>query len=656
MLALAGLALIAYFRDRRWHATGALVTAFAFAFGGSASWRIQHIGEVVSLCWFVIALLLLSRALVRANPAYGFAAGLVAGFMVLGRDQIAYLCTLILALYVVWFLVAGNGAHQRIRRSVWPLLAGLFGGLLVVSIPLAMTISLAEQSNRPAIDFTEAGKGSLPPLSFLTVMVANLFGVDGPLKDFWGPPSSQVWGPTDLALARNMVTLYFGALPVAALLGIGVFGGALLRNSVRFFVVAMLAMGLYALGRYTPVFGWAYDIPGVSLYRRPADATFPLCALAAVIAGYCIHRLIEAPPGRAQRAAGLVLVTLALSACLYVAVDRQRLAQASGPLMLGTLLFALAVGLLWVLPWLVRRASFTAMGAIAILMVFDLAVSNKPNESTALPPDRYDVLRFDTTNETIALIKAKLTETAAPDRRDRVELAAVDFEWPGTGLVHDFDHDLGYNPVRLKLFTDATNALDQIAIPEQRQFSPLYAGFRSPMADLLGVRLVLSKHPLEVMDKTFKPGDLDFVTRTKDAFVWENPRALPRVLLATQARAADFDRMLKDGQWPDFDPRTTVLLSAVTDGDSTPRAAGTASLSSYKNTEVVVEAKAPEGGIVVLNDVWHPWWFADVDGAPAEILRANVMFRAVRVPPGTHTVRFSFHPLAGLWREWATRR
>ena len=316
----------------------------------------------------------------------------------------------------------------------------------------------------------------------------------------------------------------------------------------------------------------------------------------------------------------------------------------------------LSLGLLWILPWLARRTSFTAMGAIALLMVMDLALSNKPNESTALPPDRYDVLSFDTKNETIALIKDKLKETAAPDRRDRVELAAIDFEWPGVGLVHDFDHDLGYNPVRLKLFTDATHALDQIAIPEQRQFSPLYAGFKSPMADLLGVRLVLSRYPLERMDPNFKPGDLDFVTHTKDADVWENPRALPRVLLATQARAADFDRMLKDGQWPDFDPRTTVLLESIAERDASPGAAGSAVLSSYRNTEVVVEATAPDGGFVVLNDVWHPWWFAQVDGVPAEILRANVIFRAVRVPAGTQQVRFTFHPLAGLLREWATRR
>ena len=72
---------------------------------------------------------------------------------------------------------------------------------------------------------------------------------------------------------------------------------------------------------------------------------------------------------------------------------------------------------------------------------------------------------------------------------------------------------------------------------------------------------------------------------------------------------------------------------------------------SYHNTEIAIEVDAPGGGILVLNDVWHPWWRATVDGKPAEILKANVLFRAVVVPPGRHEVRFTFHPFAGALRE-----
>ena len=37
--------------------------------------------------------------------------------------------------------------------------------------------------------------------------------------------------------------------------------------------------------------------------------------------------------------------------------------------------------------------------------------------------------------------------------------------------------------------------------------------------------------------------------------------------------------------------------------------------------------------------------------SPREILKANVLFRAVAVPPGKHTVRFKFHPFAGAFAE-----
>ncbi len=78
---------------------------------------------------------------------------------------------------------------------------------------------------------------------------------------------------------------------------------------------------------------------------------------------------------------------------------------------------------------------------------------------------------------------------------------------------------------------------------------------------------------------------------------------------------------------------------------------GTVRIVRYANTEVIVDVDAPAGGLLLLNDVWHPWWRAEVDGAPAEILKANVLFRAVQLSPGRHRVRFSFHPVAGALAE-----
>ncbi len=98
-----------------------------------------------------------------------------------------------------------------------------------------------------------------------------------------------------------------------------------------------------------------------------------------------------------------------------------------------------------------------------------------------------------------------------------------------------------------------------------------------------------------------------------------------------------------------------MLLANQPAPSATARRPGKARIVSYRNTEVILEADSPDGGWVVLNDLWHPWWFAEVDGRPAELLRANVLFRAVAVPPGRHQVRFQFRPIAGAWAQLRQR-
>ena len=78
-LLLGALAIVLIFRDRGWHPAGAVVAALSFAFGAAAAWRIQHVGQVLSLGYFAVTLFLLSRALERGSIGYGFAAGIISG-------------------------------------------------------------------------------------------------------------------------------------------------------------------------------------------------------------------------------------------------------------------------------------------------------------------------------------------------------------------------------------------------------------------------------------------------------------------------------------------------------------------------------------------------------------------------------------------------
>jgi hypothetical protein len=668
-LFLGGLGVILFFRDRGWHIAGALVAALAFAFGGAAAARIQHIGEVLSLAYLPLALWLLARALERASWRYGLLAGILGGLIAAGRDQVALLALYLLAGFVIAHWVGAN-ARVRLRASIKPLAAVVVGGAAVAAIPVLLTLLLAEISNRPGFGYVSAGRGSLHPAHLLTLAFADLYGAADPAVPFWGPPSFA-WGLTDLFLAQNMGQLYLGALPLVAIVGLGIARGLLWARDIRFFTIAAAVAIFYGLGWYTPAFRAFYElVPGVTFYRRPADAAFLIGALLAVLSGYLVQRWLSAtlkPATRAQWATGLAFAAAILAAALGIAFRADSIAVAAKPILTG-LTFAAAAAVVLALARRLQRWPLAAAALVATFTTADLAWNNAANESTGLPPAVYDALRVDTNNETIALIKTKLAEHAAPDRRDRVELIGIAYPWPNISLIHNFDHVFGHNPLRLKAIAAATGVGDTVATADQRLFSPLYPSYRSPFADLFGVRLIATGVPVERIDSSLKPGDLTFVARTADAYVYENQRALPRAFLVHAWQRADFGELIRDG-WPDVDPRRVVLLEhAPPGGLPLPggervgvrglRAGdlpGTARIVRYKNTDVTVETDAPSAALLVLTDVWHPWWRVDVDGAAAEVLKADLLFRAVALPAGRHLVRFTFHPFAGALAEIARK-
>ena len=105
---------------------------------------------------------------------------------------------------------------------------------------------------------------------------------------------------------------------------------------------------------------------------------------------------------------------------------------------------------------------------------------------------------------------------------------------------------------------------------------------------------------------------------------------------------------LNDGEI--VNPRRVALVEApprdgfVGLGDAED---GTVTLRD-RSEDISVEVDAATPGFVVLTDQYYPGWTATVDGSGAEILRANYVFRAVHVPAGRSTVRFSYRPRSVL--------
>src|SRR2546423_1799791 len=274
------------------------------------------------LSYLPVAVFLLARALDRISWRYGVLAGVAAAFIALGRDQVALLELYVLAGFVLahW---CGAGFRARLRASAKPLAAGAIAGALIVALPILFTELLATDSNRPEISFFNAGRGSLHYTHLLSLVFPDLFGAMDPKVAFWGAGGfawNQRFGMADLFLAQNMSLLYAGAL-VPVLLVVGEVRGWFGWREIRFFSIVALFATFYAFGRYAPAFYVMYELmPGVKLFRRPADATFVLGAMIAIMAGYALHRWLQAQLASArERAIAIAIFVVATAIAIWLA-------------------------------------------------------------------------------------------------------------------------------------------------------------------------------------------------------------------------------------------------------------------------------------------------------------------------------------------------
>ena len=143
ILLAGGLALILFFRDRGWHWAGGLIAALAFCYGASMAWRIQHIGQVLSLAYLPFALLCLDRPAevvdeqqpllhAAAHRLAGEEAGQVAGQgarrpQVVGLGQHAYAAQIQLAVAAEGFAPTSGHVGDGFRGAGQGAVQGVLG-------------------------------------------------------------------------------------------------------------------------------------------------------------------------------------------------------------------------------------------------------------------------------------------------------------------------------------------------------------------------------------------------------------------------------------------------------------------------------------------------------------------------------------------------
>jgi hypothetical protein len=553
--------------------------------------------------------------------------------------------------------------------------AGLVAAVQLVPMALA-----ARESPRAFV--SESDFWSLHPLWLLESLLPHLFG-----DTFTAPLRQLPWiEPLNSDREPFFFSLYLG--PVVLLLALL---GAVSGN--RRWRTCWLTVGigglLCGLGSYTPIYPLLQRVvPFLSTLRFPAKffvfASLGVAMLAANGAAALYARHSSAAAGGGSGASlhalritmiaggGIALVLAGAVAVVFIAPFAAaqlffRLASIVGvadpvagaefllhavPPAASRLLLLLATGaLLSYLGWTTHRVTAYARALLIVLAAGDLVVTNiglnpvfpaeplsSPSWAAALPTDA----RF--------YVGAKF----------RGAMNAADPDLPLTNVQTPAGLTVADAQSLLSAFTVMTPSawhvreflsydLPRLWPAEQTSVATLFeqsdrAG-RLRLLERAGVRYCF----LGSAPRPGEPPVAQFTSAVAAMALFDCAPQARRVFIAGHVeqasdRRASFARFLD----PALPARSAIVEGPLPPAAGTPGSplAANAQLMKDDDQDVVVEAATGEdGGYLVLLDSYDEGWRAEVDGAAAPIVRANLLFRAVHLAPGHHVVRFFYRPL-----------
>jgi hypothetical protein len=660
-IAAAGMYL---FLRRHVGTASAALGAFIFAASGpivsslnfpNMSWSV---GVVPLVFWS------LERAFERRSAGSVTLLAAIVACQALAGEPVS-LCTTILIAFAYAVL-------PRPRRGDWGLaalvLCGLGAGVLLAAIqyvPLGMAARNSARGTAVDTDFW-----TFHPLALIELIVPHFFG------DYFTSNLHQLAWMVALNSGRDpfYYTMYVG-VPIVLLAAAAMLSG---RPGTRFWTVAVLISALASLGAHTPVLPILQAvIPVLRSFRFPVKyltfAAFGLATLAAMAFQGILdgdlprravrHTVIAAGvvAGLTYIAVGWVLIAPALPirGFFHLAVwagvpapiqGAEFLLYRARPLLSSLLLKLSCVSFLLWIAASGRRERRLAVSVLAAFLVVDLLASNSdvnptidpslirpPDWVQKLPPGMHERVYvggrlegFVNTADDDAPKYAELLEGYSQMELRHLIVSEFLIQPSGARVRESMSYDL---PMLWPVPFAKTKSLFNISS----------RGARMRFLTRVGVRYALLPYP------PF-PGaqPLAGMIVTDQMHLYEIDPHASRVTVVPDAFVGpSIDWQIQGMFLERFNPAAGVLVSEpppAPSGAAGPAVPPSATFVEDGVNRVVVRAGLPADGYLALFDSYDPDWRADVDGQPATLMRADGLFRAVRLRPGAHVVTFRYRP------------
>ncbi len=697
VLHFAWMALGAYLLARQWGQSrvAALAAGAVFVLSGPVLSLGSFYNQIAAAAWVPWALWATDRALEKASARRWAWLAAIFALQFLGGEPFTFIATFMLCFA---YAVHQRGTWKKFcvpsNRTVF--LTFVAVGLLALGLAAMQLIPgliLLQDSLRGAMGmpYGQVTYWSLCPLSLLDMVMPAFFGPMFTTPSMWAMV-------LNFGNRAYFPSLFVGFVPFfLAAVGWRPSQGRA-RNFAGWAAVGLL---LLSFGRFTPLFALAYLVfPPLQLVRFPIKLLVPFALLVAMLAGWGIDDLREnsdALRRRAQKLLRPLELLLGLVAALWLAAWLaptaviplaawllrwsssvatsyyhwpQPTLQKAGVyalimlrLHLPELLGYSLGGAIWLIliqkghRWARKALPLAVVVALSELLLANYGVNptvpgwfyayHPPVLDHAQPspmPYRFAVLYGSSALVTVTTNQAQpiLNFQSIPLAQKLSPLAQSEFQErllledggmvEGVESISNVDVDLSFPP---QMFVFWVYAASEARDPSEE----------ACMLGRANVRYQIIGHPLDL--PTLRRVASVFNGTSEPSYLYENRCFLPRAYVAGQARfAPSASEVLASLSSPNFDAARIVFLDRRSDSTppavASPTAAGQIDSFTHSPNEVRLEATLTEPGYVVLLDRFARGWHATLDGHPVPILRANLLFRAVRVGPGTHTINFTY--------------